>query len=126
LSNYSVEPTLTTPKIVFNAETGEISVIGSAIMDNAEAFFAPFIAKVEEYAKVPKENTVLNLNLKAINVAASKRILFLLFCLQEFKSEKYSVTVNWFFNEENEDIRDLGEDYNFMVNLNFNFIACQD
>ena len=64
-------------------------------------------------------------DLEYFNVFSSKRILFLLYKLKDLKEQGINVKIVWHFSIEDDDMKEVGEDFACMVNLPFEFISKQ-
>lgn len=115
------EPTALTPLIDFNGSNGQMSIKGRSIPDNPEDFWFPVVNWFETYMLEPKELTEFNINLEYFNVTSSKRILALLYKLNELIDSGKKVHVNWFYREGDEDMYEVGQDYAYMVKVPFDF-----
>jgi len=57
------------------------------------------------------------------NIASSKRILLIFYKLMELQSKGIQVRIKWYYDEEDIDMLEIGEDYAVMVDqLSFSFI----
>ncbi|MEN9401232.1 MAG: hypothetical protein RL632_2335, partial [Bacteroidota bacterium] len=72
-----------TPKIHFDAVSGVMEIRGRSIPDQADEFWLPILNWFEGYLLNPLENTVVKIDLEYFNISSSKRILFLLYKLNE-------------------------------------------
>lgn len=110
-----------TPEVSFKL-SGELHITGKSIPEDAEDFFAPLLKWLESYLENPAPTTSLNLNLEYFNISSSKRILFLLYKVNELVDKKRDVKVRWFFDDHDEDMFEVGQDYAFMVKVPFEFV----
>jgi len=62
-------------------------------------------------------------DLEYFNVFSSKRILFLLYKLKDIKERGANIKVIWYFSIEDDDMKEVGEDFACMVNLPFEFVS---
>ena len=116
-----IEATATTPKIDFNIKTGVFAVEGKAIDNDAETFFKPVLAWLNEYAKAPHKETTVVIKLDYFNISSSKRILFMFYKLNELHDNGSIVNVKWHYQEDEDDMYEVGQDFAFMVKIPFEF-----
>jgi len=116
-----IEATTTTPKIDFNIETGVFKVEGKAIDNDAEAFFKPVLLWLNDYVKIPHAKTKVIIKLDYFNISSSKRILFMFYKLNELHDKGNDVAVSWHYQEVEDDMLEVGQDFAFMVNIPFEF-----
>jgi hypothetical protein len=118
-----IEATDKTPLVSFDPRTGEFEIRGKSIPQDAEAFFAPILDWMDDYIKNPKSTTQVKLHLEYFNISSSKRILFLLYKFNELVDKGSSVKVDWHYVDQDDDMKEVGQDFAFMVRVPFEFIA---
>lgn len=116
-----IEATDTTPKIDFNIDSGEFSIEGKAINNDAEEFFRPVLDWLDSYSTVPHETTNVTVKLDYFNISSSKRILFVFYKLNELIDAGFNVNVKWYYHEDEDDMYEVGQDFAFMVKVPFEF-----
>ena len=110
-----------TPGINFK-KNGELEISGKSIPEDAEDFFAPALKWLERYINNPAPTTELSINLEYFNIASSKRILFILYKLNDLVGKNRDVKVKWIYDDNDEDMFEVGQDYAFMVKIPFEFV----
>lgn len=114
--------TESTPSVKLDAESGSFEFTGRSVPDDAEEFFHSTLEWIEEYARAPKDVTYVAFDLEFFNIASSKRILFVLYKLNELIDAGKDVQVKWHYTENDHDMLEVGQDYAFMVKVPFEFI----
>ena len=112
-----------TPEINFDPANERFEIKGKSIPDDAEAFYHQVLEWFDDYAVNPNPNTLVTIDLEYFNISSSKRLLFLLYKLNELNEGKNNVRINWMYNENDEDMFEVGQDYAFMVKVPFDFIS---
>ena len=120
------ETSIQTPAIHFCATTGLMEIKGRSIPDNPEEFWADILTWFDKYIITPKPETLFRIDLEYFNISSSKRILFLLYKLNEIVEKGYKEKVEWFYREADEDMFEVGQDYAFMVKVPFEFKEYND
>ena len=115
-----------TPSIEFDANTGKIEIKGRSIPENSIEFYNPLIAWLEEYSKVSKDTTEVNIQLEYFNTSSSKCILDVFKKLEVISKAGSDVKVNWFYEEDDEDMLEAGEDYQSIIKLPFKMIEIEE
>ena len=118
-----IQATVKTPEVLFDPTNEVFEIKGKSIPDDAEVFFADVLAWIDDYVSHPNDETLLKIDLEYFNISSSKRILFLFYKLNELKSKGKNVKILWYYNEEDEDMFEVGQDYAFMVKIPFDFIS---
>jgi hypothetical protein len=107
-----------TPEIAINDSLNTISIKGVIIPENPINFFADFNKMVlEKYNNW--SNTILEFDLEYFNTGAAK-YLFDLFKKFEDKSK---IQIHWYYEKDDEDILETGQDYEHLTKLKFKYYA---
>jgi len=120
------EGTQKTPSIEFDAKVGKIEIKGRSIPENSIEFYNPLIAWLEEYSGNAKPTTEVNIQLEYFNTSSSKCILDVFKKLEVVAKAGSDVKVNWFYEEDDEDMLEAGEDYQSIIKLPFKMIEIEE
>ena len=121
-----IESSAQTPAIKFNPNNGLMEIIGRSIPYDSDAFWMPILSWFESYVFTPNEITTFKINLDYFNISSSKRILFLLYKLNELSDKGLGVSVIWEYRKDDEDMYEVGQDYAYMVKVPFEFIEIKE
>ncbi len=121
-----MEGTPKTPEIRFDAGKGIIEIRGRSIPENAIEFYKPMVDWLEKYSKNPAKETIVNFQLEYFNTSSSKCILDLFKKLETIHKESRSVIVNWYYEEDDEDMLEAGEDYESIIRIPFTMIEMEE
>jgi len=122
MENINIAGTLKTPTIKSDPHQGIIEIKGRSNPENSVAFYKPLLDWLIEYAKVPVEKTVINVQLEHFNTSSSKCILEVFKKLEVVKKSNHEVIVNWYYEKNDEDILEAGENYEAMTSLPFKMV----
>jgi hypothetical protein len=122
----SIEGTPKTPTIKFDPATGLLELKGRSIPENSIEFYKPLIDLLDKYSANPKPATNVNVQLEYFNTSSSKCILDLFKKLEAINNNGSKVTINWHYEEDDEDMLEAGEDYQAIINLPFNMIQVEE
>ena len=119
----NIEKTNTTPEIKF--ENGVLEISGRSIPKHALEFFNPLKKTVEEYSLNPLPKTTVKVTLDYFNTPTAKILLDIFKMLERLhkageKSGK-EVKIEWYFEEDDEEMLEYGEDYEQIINVPFSF-----
>ena len=108
-----IEQTKGTPQIDFNPEDNILRIKGQSYPENAFKFYEPIFTWLDEYLVEAKGEIAIEIEFKLpyINSSSSKCILMLLDRLQEAHHQGKKVTVNWYYDEENESCLECAEEF---------------
>lgn len=103
-----------TPKITADADSGRISIEGICVPENSFDFFEPLKEWIDEYCKSPASSTIFEVRLEYFNTSTSL-ILLQLFKLFLPLHKNQKVQIIWFYDEDDLDMREAGEEYFYML-----------
>jgi len=126
MENLTLEGSAKTPTVDFNAAKGTLELKGRSIPENSIEFFKPLNDWVESYGKSPQAQTEVNIKLEYFNTSSSKCILDFFKKLEVINGKSTNVNINWYFEEDDEDMEEAGEDYGAILNLTFKMIEVEE
>ncbi|HQV39071.1 MAG: DUF1987 domain-containing protein [Flavobacteriales bacterium] len=126
MTNILLDGSPKTPTVHFDGATGQLELRGRSIPENSIEFYKPLIDWVDHYARSPKANTRLRVQLEYFNTSSSKCILDLFKKLETVRSRGGDVIVEWHYEADDEDMLEAGEDYQAIINLPFKMIQIEE
>ena len=115
-----------TPSITFNAGEGRLELKGRSIPENSVEFYKPLNEWIEKYGTSPKAQTSVDIKLEYFNTSSSKCILDLFKKLETINGKGTEVSINWYFEEDDEDMEEAGQDYQAIISLPFKIIEVDE
>lgn len=113
------------PEVILDIENNIFSIKGKSVVSEVDYFYQPIINWLENIPLDFPSNINFIFDLEYFNVFSSKRILFLLYKLKDIKERGANIKVVWYFSFEDDDMKEVGEDFACMVNLPFEFVSKQ-
>jgi hypothetical protein len=126
MDNISIEGTPKTPAVNFNYDKGVIEIKGRSIPENSIEFYKPMVDWLDNYASAPKPKTEVNIQLEYFNTSSSKCILDVFKKLEAIHKADNDVLVNWYYEEDDEDMLEAGEDYQSIIRIPFKMIEIEE
>ena len=96
---------------------------GRSIPENSIEFYKPLINWTENYSASAPSKTVLNVQLEYFNTSSSKCLLDIFKKLERIDNP---VTINWYYEEDDEDMLEAGEDYDAIIDITFKMIEVEE
>lgn len=121
MNDLRIEETLSTPLIDFKSN-GHLCIGGKSIPENALQFYGPVFTWLEAYRLASSPQVKVDMKMEFFNTSSSKCLLDILKYVEILKKQGSEVSINWFYNDEDENILECGEDFSKIVNLTFEFI----
>ncbi|MFK7899744.1 MAG: DUF1987 domain-containing protein [Cyclobacteriaceae bacterium] len=125
MENLYINGTQHTPEVSFD-ENGVLLLRGRSIPENSLAFFQELYTWIENYGLNPNPSTEMIIQLDYFNTSSSKCILDLMKRLETISENGHKVFVKWYYDEDDEDMLESGEDYQDLIELNFEFIVLEE
>ncbi len=116
-------PTVNSLDISLDAKTGLLSFSGRSIPEDSATFFNPVMDWVQEYSAHPAALTECNFKLEYFNSAARKCIMEIFRTLEAISKGGRSVKIIWQFDENDDSMKETGEEYAELFKLKFEFIS---
>ena len=117
-----IEKTVKTPYVNFDSNTGILKITGRSIPENPEEFYDKLFDWVEKYFDKPQKETNLEIQLEYINSGSSKFILEFFQLIQNFHLQDKKCQINWYYEEDDEAVFELGKHYQTLINVPFKLI----
>jgi hypothetical protein len=122
----NIEGSPKTPSIKFESENGILEIRGRSIPENSIEFYKPLVDWLDDYAKEPLKKTQVNIHLEYFNTSSSKCILDVFKKLETIHKAKNDVVINWYYEEDDEDMLEAGEDYESIIRIPFKMVEIVD
>ena len=128
-----IDATLNTPSVILDPEKNLFQFTGESRPENVRNFYIPVLEWLENYtsevASQDKENKSrvheFHFNFEYFNSTSAKYILDLFKTLSNLHSEGINVLVYWHYEEDDEDMLEVGKEMSRMSRLNFDYIKTE-
>lgn len=110
-----------TPHILFDIESNVFVIEGKSFPEDSKDFFMPVIEWLDKAIEIKLPKLVMHFNLfylSSSSIISVKQILQRLVELQTLGSD---ASVIWSFDEDDDDIKKTGEDYQKLTKLSFEY-----
>lgn len=122
MNQLTIEPTETSPKIDFNPE-GTFLMEGESRPENVVKFYEPVLNWLKDFAQSSSgKNISFDFKLEYFNSSSAKFIMDVFLEMENASKNGANVTVNWYYDELDEDLLESGEEYEKLVKVPFKFI----
>ncbi|HIA06178.1 MAG TPA: DUF1987 domain-containing protein [Flavobacteriales bacterium] len=122
MKNLEQEGSFKLPSLSLNANSGVLELAGKSIPERTSEFYDPVLAWIDEYSQSPQEETIFNVKLEYCNSSSTRYLMDILERLERIFKEGKKVTVNWYYEEDDEDMLDLGQSYSVPLTIPINMI----
>ena len=112
-----------TPKVVLDKTYGRFEIMGNSLPEDVLGFYAPIFNWIEEYVKIPNQNTEIHIKLNYFNSSSSKAILDILTMLEPITKTGRTVEVVWHYLDLDEDMLSTGKEFEEILKIRFTFVS---
>lgn len=123
MNSIFIERAVKTPLISFDFDHGSFKMEGVSVPENTVEFYNPLVYALKDYVEAPKDKTIFDIKLEYFNTSTSVILLNIFRTLASL--DKEMLTINWYYEEEDLEMLEAGEDYRNMVNATFNIIPVE-
>ena len=122
METLKIQGTEDSPQVILDTGENILELSGRSLPEDVNTFYEPVLSWIEEYAKDPGDNTIVNIQLEHFNTSSSKCILDVFKMLEAIYKAKHEVLINWHYEKDDEDILEAGEDYKSLIGIPFKMI----
>ncbi|MBL7943575.1 MAG: DUF1987 domain-containing protein [Flavobacteriales bacterium] len=122
MQDIEITGTNKTPSVRFIAARGLLELKGRSIPENSIDFYKSLLNWTEEYAANPQPETVVHVQLEYFNTSSSKCLLDL---FKRLEGVNGRVEVHWYYEQDDEDMLEAGEDYEAIIGIPFRMIEIE-
>ena len=120
-----VRPTRITPLIYFDPNRGLLELRGKSSPENSIQFYSTLIRDLEEFGRNGKKNLIANFKFEYFNTSSSKCLFDIFRKLNIVRENGFELSINWYYEEDDEDMLEAGEDYADLLGIDFNYVETQ-
>lgn len=103
-------------------ENGVFQFSGRSIPEDAKKIFKPALEWIKDYQPAESKQTTINFSFDYLDTSSSKCVFDILKILDNLYEKGHEVIINWFYEEGDDDMLDLGIHLKSFIKAPFNFI----
>lgn len=112
MENLEIRPTNRTPHILFDCEKHVLEIKGKSYPANISDYYEPVFSWVKTYlGQLGDQQCTVNVELLYFNSSSSKILLEFFMMLEDAVNQGKRISVNWFYDEDDEDNLEYGEEF---------------
>jgi len=131
-----IKKTDRTPEVIIDAEGGVFSIEYDSRPEDVRKFYYPIIEKLKSILKNFQESSNLSyfndnpfeftFKMGYFNSSSAKFLLDILNIVKSFNDTGIKVVVNWYYYEDEDDMKEAGEDFSDFCGVDFNYFIMED
>ena len=112
-----------TPEIILNKAESVFEINGRSLPEDIIQFYSPVFSWFEKYVADPNEETLLKVRVDYFNSASQRALneIFTILCRIPIKGKV--VNVEWHFNEDDDEMKEAGQEFAEITKLPFRYIS---
>ncbi|HUX11692.1 MAG TPA: DUF1987 domain-containing protein [Spirochaetia bacterium] len=123
MESLSIKSGVSSPSVDFDPETGLLRMGGESYPENSFEFYTPIIAWLTGYLSDVTHPVRFLVELSYLNTSSTKCMIDLLDQLEAGFKQGVKVSVDWYYDRDNERARDTIEEFREDFTMPFNVIA---
>ena len=121
-----LEGTSYTPKVVFDLKNKVFEITGDSRPEDTHAFYQVLIDWLSNLDSLSVQGDLkFKFAFDYLNSSSSKFIFKLISCLKELESKGINFSIDWFYDEPDIDMKELGEEYTELADIKINLISVE-
>lgn len=134
MKSLKIEPTENSPKVYFILENNFFEISGESRPENVRKFYEPIMNWLDElvnflssskFMSTDKRPLTFNFKFEYFNSPSAKLIVEMLKKIKEPYSKGVQVKINWYYEEDNDEMRRTGEEFSKIIGIPFEYIEVE-
>ena len=128
MQNIMIAATENTPSVHFDFQEGVFEISGVSFPEYAKEFYEPILESLKEYTAHPlTPKTILKFKFTYFNTGTNSFITDLIKEMEKLSDlHGHEVDVIWYYEEEDEDMKEIGDYFDTLTHLSVKFEPCEE
>ena len=123
---FELEGTRYTPKVVFDVKNKVFEISGDSRPEDTHTFYQVLIDWLSKLDSASFQGDFkFKFAFDYLNSSSSKFIFKLIKCLKDLQSSGINFSIDWFYDEPDIDMKELGEEYTELADIKINMISVE-
>lgn len=123
MSKLTLEPTASTPRVIFDLEQRQFEISGRSMPENSLKFYVQVLEWLQEHLVKVDGLIEVDINLEYYNTGTYVRLMEIFNHLAELKQNGKQVKVIWYYDNDDPDQLDDGKAFEEVVDVEFEFMS---
>jgi hypothetical protein len=110
-----------TPEITLDKKKGIFEIKGRSLPEDVIEFYTRVFSWLEQYVSDPNELTVFKVRIDYFNSASQRALNEVFIILSRIPIKGKKIQIEWYYYEEDDEMRESGHEYADITNLPFQF-----
>jgi len=123
-----IEPTFNSPSVILDPESNMFEFSGESRPENVRKFYLPILEWLEKFAEEQKRSSdrlsslLIQFDFEYFNSTSAKYILDIFKSLNVLNDMGIAILVKWLYEEDDEDMLEVGQEMSRMSKLEFEYV----
>jgi hypothetical protein len=127
MEDIEIKESPTTPEVNLKFSVGKFEIKGVSIPEDTEEFYAPILEAIQTYIRDERpEKIQMVFKLIYVNTSTSAILGRIIKIFENTNDPNLQVNIQWYYEQEDEDMKDLGEDFSSFSEIKFEMIPCEE
>ena len=122
MESLMIERTINSPRVVLDPEGNQFEFSGESRPENVRNFYMPILEWLEQFSEEPSGDCIFSFNFEYFNSTSAKYILDIFKALQTIQAAGQTIQVKWHYEEDDEDMYEVGMEMSRMSGLSFDYV----
>ena len=120
---FTKKETESTPNVDFDILSSFYEIRGKSVPLKTSEFYQPIINWLKGFSDDIKDGSIVKIDLEYFNSESYKWLIQIFRIFERSNKMGAKITVEWFFDEGDEEIKDLGKEFEQIIDLPFKVTA---
>ncbi len=121
MKRLELAPSNNTPHIILDVDSDVLLIEGKSFPEDSKEFYRPVIEWIDELKTTNPRKIKIRFNLFYLSSSSIISVKQFLMKAVELSNAGAQTTVLWSYDEDDDDIKKIGEDYQKLTKLNFEY-----
>jgi hypothetical protein len=117
-----IHGTAKTPEAYLDNLQGVMKIKGRSVPENSYEYYSRLMNWVDEYKTCPKDVTTFDIGLEYFNSSSAHCLMDLIKSLESIHDHGKTITINWFYETDDDDMKSEIEVFESLVRIPFRTI----
>lgn len=126
MKKIEISKTKNTPQVILDKENSIFKIDGMSIAENAYEFYNPIMEWLGEYKLNPNSETIVHINMYYLNSSSVLYMARIMKVLSEIHAKGNKVLIKWYYNEDDLEIQEHGEELESLFHVPFELVSNEE
>lgn len=121
-SKFKLEATRSTPYVFYDSSVAILELKGRSSPESSIDFYSKILDKLEAFEIEKQSSITVNVAFEYFNTSSAKCVFDMFKRLKNLSEKGKNVVLNWYYEEDDDDMFEAGEDFGYLLKLDINLL----